>query len=149
MALGLAHSVGNLDDSAPAHYDTSPPGPLLVARPTVASPVLAEQASIVPSAHSSDSAPPMFPNLEMGPRCSNQTMTTPAHLKDFNCNTVWTSDPSYHSVSSSASLHTLSHYINYNNFSAAHRHFLASISATTEPTRFYEAVSDPCWWTAI
>ncbi|CAH9072789.1 unnamed protein product [Cuscuta europaea] len=43
----------------------------------------------------------------------------------------------------------ISHYVNYNPFSVAHRAFLAAISVHKEPENFKEAVCDPLWKAAM
>lgn len=43
----------------------------------------------------------------------------------------------------------ITHYVNYDNFSVHHMHFLPAVSAGTEPQSFAEAMKDERWQQAM
>ena len=66
-------------------------------------------------------------------------------LRNFVTNIICRIDPSPRSLAashSSGTPYSVTHYVNYDNFSVHHRHFLAAISAGTEPQSFAEAMKD-------
>ncbi|KAL9224910.1 hypothetical protein vseg_000891 [Gypsophila vaccaria] len=72
--------------------------------------------------------------------------------KDFvSWDHINTTEPSESSSSIpfSGSLYPLTHYVNYNTFSSAHRHFLAALNHDVEPTSFTVAMRDPRWQAAM
>ncbi|XP_010242510.1 PREDICTED: uncharacterized protein LOC104586844 [Nelumbo nucifera] len=77
---------------------------------------------------------------------------TPNYLQDFVTHSAHCLDPSVVSPASSQSSgipYPITHYVTYDNFSVKHRHFLASITAGREPTRFFEAMTDARWREAM
>lgn len=66
-------------------------------------------------------------------------------LSDFVTNTIYKLGPSPSSLftcHSSGTPYSITHYVNYHNFSMHHRHFLASVSAGIEPQSFAETMKD-------
>ena len=53
------------------------------------------------------------------------------------------------SSSSSGTLYPIVNYVTCKRFSCAHACFLAAVTVGYEPTRFSEAVCDPCWQEAM
>ncbi|KAJ4782637.1 Retroelement pol polyprotein-like [Rhynchospora pubera] len=75
----------------------------------------------------------------------------PAHLQDYICYTTSCHPSKSHSttVDSSGSLYPIAHYVNCNNFSAAHRKFLAAVTVGKEPRYFGEAMNYKHWRDAM
>lgn len=74
-----------------------------------------------------------------------------SRLKDYVCNTTWTSITKSHSSSalptSSASqgksLYPFANYLTCDKFSDGYKHFLASVTTEIGPTRYSDVVSHP------
>ncbi|KAJ4812579.1 Retroelement pol polyprotein-like [Rhynchospora pubera] len=75
----------------------------------------------------------------------------PIRLQDYICYTAVCDPSKAHSASvvSSGSLYPIAHYVNCDNFSAAHRKFLAAVIAGKEPQHFGEAMKDKHWRDAM
>ena len=74
------------------------------------------------------------------------------YLRDFMCHTTRVIDPASLSPApplSSGTLYPIANFVTCANFSANHSHFLADITTLIEPTKYSEAVKDPCWHEAI
>lgn len=81
-----------------------------------------------------------------------RTKLPSSRLKDFVTNTIRTMSPSNRSLSSlpsSGSPYPIAHYVNCNNFSLAHRVFLAAIEQEKEPMTYNEGVKDHRWRKAM
>lgn len=86
--------------------------------------------------------------VQQATRKSTRITNVLPKLRDFDCNNVWTSaithSSSAYSTSldlSGKSLYPITQFVNYNNFSCSHQHFLATVTGEIEPTRYSEAVS--------
>ncbi|KAJ3702693.1 hypothetical protein LUZ61_006398 [Rhynchospora tenuis] len=82
---------------------------------------------------------------------SKRSRQPPAKLQDYICYTAQC-NPSYaHPTStvSSGNPYPIAHYVNCNNFSIAHRKFLAAVTAKKEPEHFGEAMKDDKWREAM
>ncbi|KAJ3687146.1 hypothetical protein LUZ61_016310 [Rhynchospora tenuis] len=82
---------------------------------------------------------------------SKRSRQPPAKLQDYICYTAQC-NPSYaHPTStvSSGNPYPIAHYVNCNNFSIAHRKFLAAVTAKKEPEYFGEAMKDDKWREAM
>ena len=69
-------------------------------------------------------------------------------LRDFVTNIICKlslSASSYALLHSSGMPYPIAHYVNYNNYSMPHQHFLAVIIAGIEPQSFAEAMKDERW----
>ncbi|GAA0163145.1 hypothetical protein LIER_39533 [Lithospermum erythrorhizon] len=73
----------------------------------------------------------------------HRTKTQSVRLRDFVTNTVKIVSPS------SGILYPIANSVNCNNFSVRHRHFLAALTAGTEPRSFTEAMGNPGWREAM
>ncbi|KAJ4812357.1 Retroelement pol polyprotein-like [Rhynchospora pubera] len=75
----------------------------------------------------------------------------PSHLQDYICYTAFCDPSKAHPtpVDSSGSLYPITHYVNCNKFSMAHRIFLAAVTAGKEPRHFGEAMKDKHWRDAM
>lgn len=43
----------------------------------------------------------------------------------------------------------INHYINCDKFYTKHKHYFATVTTVSEPTRFFEAVTNPKWYEAM
>ncbi|KAJ1697014.1 hypothetical protein LUZ63_005526 [Rhynchospora breviuscula] len=82
---------------------------------------------------------------------SQRSRKPPAHLQDYICYTAFCHPFKAQSttVDSSGSLYPIAHYVNCNNFSAAHRNFLAAATAGKESRYFGEAMNYKHWRDAM
>jgi hypothetical protein len=81
-----------------------------------------------------------------------RTKIPSTRLQDFVTHTICTlslSKSSSCSSESSGTPYPIAHCVNCDNFSAPYRHFLAAITAGTEPQTFAEAVKDERWRQAM
>ncbi|CAH9143337.1 unnamed protein product [Cuscuta epithymum] len=149
----------HLDYALPSMYDDildmgAADHPTSIPRETT----LAEASSLTNSSldHVQSDAPAS--NLEDQPSGDTnfgrglRTKQPSVRLKDYVTHTVIRKNPIPPSSSPSASSGTpfpISHYVSCDNFSVAHRVFLAAISSGTEPQSFREAVKHPGWRDAM
>ncbi|KAJ4796993.1 Retroelement pol polyprotein-like [Rhynchospora pubera] len=72
-------------------------------------------------------------------------------LRDYICYTARQDPSNAHSTSISipGSTYPITHYVNCNNFSSAHREFLAAVTVGKEPEHYGEAVKDRPWRNAM
>ena len=74
-------------------------------------------------------------------------------MQDYFCYTVHASNPSSNASlvqkASSGNPYPIANYVTCNNFSSAHRNYLAAITKIVEPRTFQEAVKDPNWRMAM
>ena len=86
----------------------------------------------------------MLPDV---PRRSTRISKPPSYLKAYHCNQV--SSASISNQSQPSTSHPLSSFFSYANLSPAYKSYCCSISTTTEPTCFSQAVFDPKWQATI
>ena len=83
---------------------------------------------------------------EMGRGCREKKMSS--HLEDYVCYSTNSHDPSstcsFQEVSSGKP-YPLADYVTCDNFSPAHKAYLAAITKIMEPCYFHQAVTDPKW----
>ncbi|KAL9413753.1 hypothetical protein AB3S75_027454 [Citrus x aurantiifolia] len=85
-------------------------------------------------------------------RRSTRDTHPPSYLNDYHCKLALCdlSSPTSSSCLVSKSLHyPIHHYLSYDKFSPSYRSFLASISSTTEPKSFKQAMLDENWRNAM
>jgi len=74
---------------------------------------------------------------------------TPKHLQDYICCTAHSTNPSSSGTpiqkASSGKPYPIANYVTCNNFSDAHRYYLAAITKIVEPRVFHEVAKDPKW----
>ena len=77
----------------------------------------------------------------------------PSHLEDYLCYSAKSKDPSSmtspNQKASPGKLYHIVNYINCENFSNAHRNYLAAITKVVEPRYFHEAVRNTHWREAM
>lgn len=86
----------------------------------------------------------------LGRGCRAKIPSTP--LRDFVTNVICRLDPSPSSLATSdpsGTPYPITHYVNYDNFSVHHRHFLVAISAGNEPRSVAESMKDKRWRQAM
>ena len=76
----------------------------------------------------------------------------PSHLEDYVCYSASSSHPSstdsFQTVSSGKP-YPLTHYVTCDNFSNAHKSYLAAITKIVEPRYFHQVVTNPHWREAM
>jgi len=81
---------------------------------------------------------------ELGRGCRDKKR--PSHLEDYVCYSATSYNPSstcsFQKVSSGKP-YPITHYVTCDNFSPAHKTYLAAISKIVEPKYFHQAVTDP------
>ncbi|XP_078171460.1 uncharacterized protein LOC144565545 [Carex rostrata] len=85
------------------------------------------------------------------PELGKRSRQPPTRLQDYICYTTRydTSHTHLTSVSSSGTPYPIAHYVNCNNFSMAHRRFLAAVTKEKEPEHFGEAIKNTNWCDAM
>ncbi|KAJ4746686.1 Retroelement pol polyprotein-like [Rhynchospora pubera] len=80
-----------------------------------------------------------------------RTRQPPAKLRDYICYTAQVDHSHAHptSTGSSGTPYSISHYVNCNNFSMAHRVFLNAVTKEKEPEYFGEAMKNKNWQEAM
>ena len=77
----------------------------------------------------------------------------PKRLQDYICYTARSTQPSSSATliqkASSGKPYPIANYVTCNNFSDAHRYYLATITKIMEPSFFHEEVKDPKWRKAM
>ncbi|KAJ4769875.1 Retroelement pol polyprotein-like [Rhynchospora pubera] len=115
-------------------------------------PASVQEARGSASAASDEDAPASGQDAPMsGQDAPKRSRKPPAKLQDYICYTTQ-SNPSYaHPTStvSSGNPYPIAHYVNCNNFSIAHRKFLAAVTVKKEPEHFGEAMKDDKWREAM
>nr|XP_011468459.1 PREDICTED: vegetative cell wall protein gp1-like [Fragaria vesca subsp. vesca] len=143
--------------SVPPHpsMPTSPPSSPPVAP---ALPPLVSHPSAPPSSPilSDSPAEPPFPSPEITPepaaplRRSSRHPVQPVKFNDYVCSHVCSDQSSsLHPGPRKGTRYPLANYISYHRYKPAYQHFVAQISASTEPKNYSEAVAHPEWRAAM
>lgn len=81
---------------------------------------------------------------------AKRTKTQPAHLKDFHVDLPSSIDHSRPvSNQDPSTVHPISNFVSYDNFSNSHKSFLAAIESNDEPKNFNQAMQDEKWRDAM
>ncbi|KAJ3688185.1 hypothetical protein LUZ61_017349 [Rhynchospora tenuis] len=145
----LEQSAGVLGQSASASGQSAPE------QSACASGQSAPEQSAVASGQSAGASGQIVPEQSAGASdpnaCSQRSRKPPIHLQDYICYKAVCDPSKAHSSTfdSSGSLYPIAHYVNCNNFSAAHRKFLAAVTIGKEPQYFGEAMKDKHWRDAM
>ncbi|KAJ3708504.1 hypothetical protein LUZ61_012209 [Rhynchospora tenuis] len=136
--------------SAPASFGESAPtsGPSAPASSGESAPPSGPSAPVSSGESALASGPSASASSQSAPRRSRHP---PARLQDYICYTAKCDPSCAHPTSAAASgtPYPIAHYVNCDKFSAAHRQFLAAVTAKKEPEHFGEAMKDSNWRKAM
>ncbi|KAJ3684366.1 hypothetical protein LUZ61_013530 [Rhynchospora tenuis] len=137
-------------ESAPASFGESAPtsGPSAPASSGESAPPSGPSAPVSSGESALASGPSASASSQSAPRRSRHP---PARLQDYICYTAKCDPSCAHPTSTAASgtPYPIAHYVNCDKFSAAHRQFLAAVTAKKEPEHFGEAMKDSNWRKAM
>ncbi|GJS24278.1 putative RNA-directed DNA polymerase [Tanacetum coccineum] len=81
---------------------------------------------------------------------SKRSRTRPTYLDDYEVQLPPSIDHKQPTSSrESSTVHSLAHYVSYDNFTNTHKAFLSAITSNNEPKHFQQAIQDPRWIEAI
>ncbi|GKB98102.1 putative RNA-directed DNA polymerase [Tanacetum coccineum] len=81
---------------------------------------------------------------------SKRNRTRPTYLDDYEVQLPPSIDHKQPTSSrESSTVHSLAHYVSYDNFTNTHKAFLSAITSNNEPKHFQQAIQDPRWIEAM
>ncbi|GJZ36437.1 putative RNA-directed DNA polymerase [Tanacetum coccineum] len=81
---------------------------------------------------------------------AKRNRTRPTYLDDYEVPLPQSIDHKQPTSSpESSTVHSLAHYISYDNFTNTHKDFLSAITSNNEPKHFQQAIQDPRWIEAM